>query len=61
MVKDGLIKIDRRKIQVLEPGRLLIRAICMVFDGYLDGQTAKQANVKKTSKNETKIRYSQVI
>lgn len=57
MLKDGLIKLDRRVIQVLEPGRLLIRAICMVFDAYIGREVNQQA--KKNV--ETKIRYSQVI
>lgn len=62
MVKDGLIKIDRREIQVLEPGKLLIRAICMVFDAYLGREVNPQPNnIKTASKKETKIRYSQVI
>ena len=31
---DGLIAIDQRYIVVLEPGRLLVRNICMIFDRY---------------------------
>ena len=33
---DGLISVNDREIQVLPPGRLLIRAICQVFDRYRD-------------------------
>ena len=61
MVTDGLIKLERQKIQVLEPGRLLIRAICMVFDNYLDGQTNPRETLNKNNRTEAKIRYSQVI
>ncbi len=35
MQADGLLKMDDRTIEVLPPGRLLIRSICMVFDRYL--------------------------
>ena len=35
MEKDGLIKINNRKIEVMPEGRLLIRNIAMVFDEYL--------------------------
>lgn len=35
MQADGLLKMDDRAIEVLPPGRLLIRSICMVFDRYL--------------------------
>jgi len=35
MVSDGLVEVDGEAIRVLEPGRLLIRNICMVFDAYL--------------------------
>lgn len=65
MVADGLIRLDPREIQVLEPGRLLIRAICMVFDAYLDREISPQAKVKtqvkENIKTSAKIRYSQVI
>ncbi len=37
MIKDGLILMDNKKIQVLPAGRLLIRNICMIFDKYLAG------------------------
>ncbi len=36
MQDDGLLRIERDRITVLPPGRLLIRNICMVFDRYLD-------------------------
>jgi oxygen-independent coproporphyrinogen-3 oxidase len=35
MAADGLIRLDARGVQVLAPGRLLIRALCMLFDRYL--------------------------
>jgi oxygen-independent coproporphyrinogen-3 oxidase len=35
MKADGLVEDDGGAIRVLEPGRLLIRNICMVFDAYL--------------------------
>lgn len=34
MEKDGLVKVAKNEITVLEPGRLLVRNICMVFDAY---------------------------
>ena len=36
MVRDQLVTVDRDKIEVLSAGRLLIRAICMVFDQYFE-------------------------
>ena len=38
MVKDGLLNMDDKGIEVQAPGRLLIRNICMVFDAYLKEQ-----------------------
>ena len=35
MQDDGLLVIGQEQIEVLPKGRLLIRAICMVFDRYL--------------------------
>jgi oxygen-independent coproporphyrinogen-3 oxidase len=35
MVEDGLVRLDDERIEVLPPGRLLIRNLCMVFDRYL--------------------------
>jgi len=34
MQQDGLVEIDKEAIRVCEPGRLLVRNICMVFDAY---------------------------
>ncbi len=34
MQDDGLVEIDADEIRVCEPGRLLVRNICMVFDRY---------------------------
>ena len=38
MQRDGLLALSTRDIQVLPPGRLLIRNICMTFDRYLRAQ-----------------------
>lgn len=57
MVTDGLIRLDQQEIQILDSGRLLIRAVCMVFDAYLD----KQIDQQKKPQEKAKIRYSQVI
>jgi len=35
MQKDGLLELSESGLQVTQPGRLLIRNICMVFDKYL--------------------------
>ena len=35
MADDGLLRISEHRIEILPPGRLLIRNICMVFDRYL--------------------------
>ncbi len=47
MESDGLLSIDRGRIEVLPRGRLLIRNICMVFDRYLGGtgQSARFSRV----------------
>ncbi len=45
MQADGLLVIDDRGIQVTDPGRLLIRNICMVFDIYLDQAKARFSRV----------------
>jgi oxygen-independent coproporphyrinogen-3 oxidase len=34
MEKDKLLSLDKKDIVVLEPGRLLVRNICMIFDRY---------------------------
>ncbi|MDE1183446.1 oxygen-independent coproporphyrinogen III oxidase [Paraburkholderia sp.] len=41
---DGLVRIDReaRKLEVLTPGRMLVRNIAMVFDRYLGQQTLER-------------------
>ncbi|MGE7993850.1 oxygen-independent coproporphyrinogen III oxidase [Pseudomonas sp. NPDC089554] len=36
MQRDGLLRLDERRIEVLPAGRLLVRSVCMVFDAYLD-------------------------
>ena len=40
MARDGLIELDRDRINVLPAGRLLVRSVCMVFDAYLSSRTA---------------------
>jgi oxygen-independent coproporphyrinogen III oxidase len=35
LVEDGLVELDHEWIRVTEKGRLLVRAVCMVFDRYL--------------------------
>jgi oxygen-independent coproporphyrinogen-3 oxidase len=45
MRDDGLIEMDDTRIQVTDPGRLLIRNICMVFDIYLDQAKARFSRV----------------
>ena len=42
MQADGLLREDGAGIRVLAPGRLLIRNICMVFDGYLGDESHPQ-------------------
>ncbi|MCB1802281.1 MAG: oxygen-independent coproporphyrinogen III oxidase [Gammaproteobacteria bacterium] len=38
MADDGLVEVSGKRIDVLPPGRLLIRNICMVFDRYLGAE-----------------------
>jgi len=45
MVEDGLLTFDAQQIQVEARGRLLIRNICMVFDGYLKDNVVKFSKV----------------
>ena len=42
MQADGLLRDDDDAIRVLAPGRLLIRNICMLFDGYLRQESRSQ-------------------
>ncbi len=42
MHHDGLIVLDDRGIRVLPAGRLLVRAVCMLFDRYLSPQTLQR-------------------
>lgn len=42
MAKDGLIDLDHHGIRVTPAGRLLVRSICMVFDGYLSLQNRQR-------------------
>jgi len=34
MEQDGLVKVTDNQVIVREPGRLLVRNICMIFDRY---------------------------
>ncbi|MGL4318314.1 MAG: oxygen-independent coproporphyrinogen III oxidase, partial [Pseudomonas sp.] len=40
--RDGLIELDLRHIEVLPAGRLLVRSLCMLFDGYLQQQNRQR-------------------
>lgn len=42
MAEDGLIELDRERINVLPAGRLLVRSVCMVFDAYLQQQNRQR-------------------
>ncbi|MFH4146405.1 oxygen-independent coproporphyrinogen III oxidase, partial [Acinetobacter baumannii] len=42
MEKDGLIALSAAGIEVKPAGRLLVRAVCMVFDAYLTRQNRQQ-------------------
>ena len=42
MASDGLIELDRERIEVLPAGRLLVRSVCMVFDAYLEQQNRQR-------------------
>lgn len=48
LVEDGLVELDDEWIHVTERGRLLVRAVCMVFDRYLRAA-------------ETRAQYSRVM
>ncbi|HHI76874.1 MAG TPA: oxygen-independent coproporphyrinogen III oxidase [Gammaproteobacteria bacterium] len=45
MQADGLVTLDDKGIRVTDPGRLLIRNICMVFDAYLEQAKARFSRV----------------
>jgi oxygen-independent coproporphyrinogen-3 oxidase len=42
MANDGLITLERERIEVLPVGRLLVRSVCMVFDAYLEQQNRQR-------------------
>ncbi|ETF09111.1 MULTISPECIES: oxygen-independent coproporphyrinogen III oxidase [Pseudomonas] len=42
MAEDGLIRLERERIEVLPAGRLLVRSVCMVFDAYLEQQNRQR-------------------
>ena len=42
MERDGLLELGDDKITVLEPGRLLVRNICMIFDRYQQRPNSKR-------------------
>ncbi len=50
LADDGLVTLNASGIRVSNPGRLLIRCVCMIFDAYL----------KKTEES-TQSRYSRII
>ncbi len=45
MQNDGLLTLDRKSLQVLPAGRLLVRHICMIFDRYLHAGSAGLSRV----------------
>ncbi|WP_457970035.1 oxygen-independent coproporphyrinogen III oxidase [Pseudomonas sp. R4-84] len=42
MAADGLLELTQTHINVLPAGRLLVRSVCMVFDGYLQQQNRQR-------------------
>ncbi|SNS98975.1 oxygen-independent coproporphyrinogen III oxidase [Pseudomonas segetis] len=42
MARDGLIELTQQSINVLPSGRLLVRALCMLFDRYLSEQSQQR-------------------
>jgi len=42
MAEDGLIRLERERIEVLPAGRLLVRSVCLVFDAYLEQQNRQR-------------------
>ena len=54
---DGLIRLTSKELRVLDSGRLLIRAICMVFDAYLKAPT----QIPESHNNLEKTAFSQII
>ncbi|WP_202369683.1 oxygen-independent coproporphyrinogen III oxidase [Pseudomonas sp. MWU318] len=42
MANDGLITLERERIEVSPAGRLLVRSVCMVFDAYLEQQNRQR-------------------
>jgi oxygen-independent coproporphyrinogen-3 oxidase len=42
MANDGLVELTATHIKVLPAGRLLVRSVCMVFDGYLQQQNRQR-------------------
>ena len=43
MERDGLLTLNDSGIEVCPPGRLLIRNLCMVFDGYIDSRQSQNS------------------
>ncbi|MDX1398979.1 MAG: coproporphyrinogen III oxidase, partial [Oceanospirillum sp.] len=41
--RDGLIELNGNKLKVTPAGRLLVRAVCMAFDKYLDKKALTQS------------------
>ncbi|PCI30493.1 MAG: oxygen-independent coproporphyrinogen III oxidase [SAR324 cluster bacterium] len=48
MQADGLLEVKEDHIEILDPGKILVRNICMVFDAYL-----KRSNVPKVTYSKT--------
>ncbi|MDX2471934.1 MAG: oxygen-independent coproporphyrinogen III oxidase [SAR324 cluster bacterium] len=48
MEADGLLKQFDDHIEIFNPGKLLVRNICMVFDAYLKGKKAPKVQFSKT-------------
>ena len=48
MQEDGLLEVHDDHILILDPGKLLVRNICMVFDAYLKENAGAQVQFSKT-------------
>ncbi len=42
LARDGLIRLDAERLEVLPAGRLLVRSLCMLFDRYLNDQVRQR-------------------
>ena len=57
MIADRLVSLNPREIVVSDSGRLLIRAVCMVFDAYLN----RPAEAPVSHNSSENIRFSQIM